>query len=138
VITAARYLPTLPLSFAGILPKDRFYLKSLGPLGAVPTVSAECLFADPVADLAVLCIPDEHEEAAAYEKLVNSSVTVPIRNSPEKGYGWVLSLGGEWLRIEVDYWGEDRIVITSEKGKIDDLIQGGMSGSPIISEEEPQ
>jgi hypothetical protein len=135
VITAAHCLPTLPLSFAGILPEDRFYLKSLGPLGTVPTVSAECLFADPVADLAVLCIPDDYEEAEAYEKLVESTVTLPIRNSPKKGYGWVLSLGGEWLRVEVDYWREGRMIITNEKGKIDDLIQGGMSGSPIISEE---
>ena len=48
----------------------------LGPLDVKPMAWAECLFADPVADIAVLGVPDEQylsSEAAAFEALVESA-----------------------------------------------------------------
>src|SRR5438876_7822759 len=64
VITAAHCL-TATLSGSQLPPPHRWaytlertYPNLVGPLGARPTIFAECLFVDPVADLAVLCGPD--------------------------------------------------------------------------------
>ena len=56
-LTAIKPLPPAhPFSYT----EERTYGNLLGPLGkAKPTVWAECLFADPLADIAVLCSPDE-------------------------------------------------------------------------------
>ena len=48
-------------------------------------VWAECLFADPVADIAVLGVPDEQylsSEAAAFEALVESARLLVVANAP--------------------------------------------------------
>lgn len=80
VITAAHCLPSLPPAHAFSKVDDRTYETLLGPLGADPTVWTECLFADPVADIAVLGAPDDQALSAeheAYEELV-ASVTTPF------------------------------------------------------------
>jgi hypothetical protein len=72
VITAAHCLPSLPPAHPMSYLKERTYEALLGPLGSEPTVCAECLFADPVADIAVLGSPDNQmlwEQAQAYEAL---------------------------------------------------------------------
>lgn len=56
VITAAQCLPHLPPS-PGRHISSYGYANLLGPLGAAPTIWAECLFVDPIADVAVLCEP---------------------------------------------------------------------------------
>jgi hypothetical protein len=64
-------------------------------LGDKPTVWAECLFADPIADIAVLGSPDNQalfDEAGAYEALVESTSPIKIAEVPEKCRGWLLSL----------------------------------------------
>lgn len=72
VITAAHCLPPLsrkrrlPLPHLVSFPDERTYRALLGPLEAKPTVSAECLFLDPIADIAVLGAPDEQHLAAEY------------------------------------------------------------------------
>jgi hypothetical protein len=122
----------------------------LGPLGKFkPAVSAECLFADPIADIAVLGVPDSQvygEQADAYEELIDivtpfqigdapkqgtkrirarhSDQTVP---TPGQGAALILSLEGEWVECSVKRDGA-WLAIQQEQ-----LVEGGMSGSPIVS-----
>jgi hypothetical protein len=127
----------------------------LGPLGAEPTVSAECLFVDPVADIAVLGSPDTQalfEEATAYDELVSVAKPLPIadapkqcreyvkllhdgkfggeffRDRPGRGVARVLSLDGKWLDCAIERWGQGLSVENDKK-----VVVGGMSGSPILS-----
>lgn len=59
VVTAAHCLPKLPPAHAAAFSSERTY-KLLGSLdGSKSGVWAECLFADPVADIAVLGRPDD-------------------------------------------------------------------------------
>jgi hypothetical protein len=78
----------------------------LAPLGRKPAVWAECLFADPISDFAVLGSPDNQElsdQADAYEVLVESTTPVLIADAPEKGQGWLLSLESKWFRCTVEH-----------------------------------
>ena len=133
VVTSAHCLPYLPPAHAASLLQERTYGALLGPLGEKPTVWAECLFANPVADLAVLgppddqALPDEHD---AFEQLVDDSLALPVGDLPEGGPAWLLSLEGEWFRRSVEclggpFWVRDAA----------DRIRGGMSGSPILADD---
>ena len=69
VITAAHCLPYLPAAHPASHIGERTYRPIIGPLGGQPTVSAECYFVDPIADLAVLGSPYDQAlcaEANAY------------------------------------------------------------------------
>lgn len=131
IITAAHCLPFFPpcISFSDI--RERTYRALLGPLGEEPTVSAECLFVDPIGDIAVLGSPDGqalYNECIAYKSLVDDAAALPIRDAPAGGPAWLLSLGGAWSRCAVKcvrngpFWIEE-----ANEG-----IMGGMSGSPIM------
>ena len=54
VLTAAHCLPKLPPAHALSYLAERTHKNLLGPLGGRKTVWAECLFADPISDVAVL------------------------------------------------------------------------------------
>jgi hypothetical protein len=54
VITAAHCLPFFPPCASISHREERTYEALLGPLGDQPTVWTECLFADPIGDIAVL------------------------------------------------------------------------------------
>ena len=103
----------------------------LGQLGDEPSVSCECVFVNPVADIAVLGAPDGQElydEARAYDTLVDSVkplviADVPLGDAP----AYLLSLGGELRKCTVTRNPKNLIVQEGE------LIVAGMSGSPIIS-----
>src|ERR1700751_5475619 len=81
VITAAHCLPHLPpLGDANCDTHACTYRNLLGEIGEEQTVWAECAFVDPVADIAILCSPDNQalwEEAAQYEELIEPKV--PLR-----------------------------------------------------------
>jgi len=97
-------------------------------------VWAECLFADPVADIAVLGVPDEKylsSEDAAFEALLESARPLVVANVPAQSRdargedaARVLSLDGR-----VERWGE-WLAFSPEK----EFFEPGMSGSPIIDE----
>jgi hypothetical protein len=133
--------------------EEHTYQRLLGPLGkAKPTVSAASLFADPVADIAVLGSPDRQElldEAEAYEALTGSVTPFAVADAPKQsirfvdvpntklvtkertpgqGAALVLSLAGEWLECTVT-WRDEWLEIDQEK----EIVKCGMSGSPIIS-----
>ena len=76
VVTAAHCLPNLPPADPAAYAKDRTHPDFLGPLGGPRDVWAECVFANPVADLAVLARPDDQElsgRAAAYDHLIQAA-----------------------------------------------------------------
>jgi len=149
VVTAAHCLPQLPPEAPAEI-EDLMYAKLLGPLGAEPTVWAECVFVDPVADLAVLGSPDNQElweEAEAYAALVDNAVPLPIGRltfvpqhftRPDgtvidgppvaESAASLLSLDRRWFTCQVTslgraLWIKDAV----------EPIQGGMSGSPIVA-----
>jgi hypothetical protein len=58
VITAAHCLPFFPPCCSFSFTEERTYENLLGHIGVEPSVWAECLFVDPIADIAVLGSPD--------------------------------------------------------------------------------
>jgi hypothetical protein len=138
VITAAHCLTTddnelLPIPCTGAsFYEERTFKELLASLGSSPSVWAECLFADPIADLAVLGPPNEAwpDEATAYDALTKAAT--PIKIADTTGAGFMLSLDGRWFGCTVEHvpnlFGA-ALFLTD----LAEAIQGGMSGSPIIS-----
>ncbi len=94
IITAAHCLPHLPPAHPAMNLEEITYKRLLGSLGAECSVWAECLFVDPIGDIAVLQGPDNqecHEEAGQYEDLTeNRSKCVPVGPPPEsESQGWL-------------------------------------------------
>lgn len=108
VVTAAHCLPHLPPCHGMSYIEERTYGCLLGPLGEKPTVAAECLFADPVADLAVLGAPDSQElwsDAEQFEALTRRCRALRVQQATADGAVWVLQLGGNWVRCRAKHIG---------------------------------
>jgi hypothetical protein len=129
VITAAHCLPHLPPTYAGAAAYERTFTNLLGALGdSETTIAAECKFADPVADIAVLGSPDYQllgDVADAFDALTETAPVVQIGEA-RNGNGYVLSLEGHWIstKLEKDFWGNSLLIDPTEEG---------MSGSPILN-----
>jgi hypothetical protein len=136
VITAAHCLPKLPPRMSISYTEERTYPKLLGPVEARRRhVWAECVFVDPIADIAVLGSPDSEvfsEEAEAYDRLVETITPLVISDvAEETASAELISLSRQKFRCVVGsvrqrgpFWITDA---TQE-------IEGGMSGSPILAE----
>jgi hypothetical protein len=129
VITAAHCLPHLPPACAF---DKHTYRSLLGPLsGDATAVWTQCLFADPIADLAVLGSPDDQElwaQAEAYEALVGDATPFSIAKAPlHEGSAWLYSLDCRWFSCKVERQPGGPLWIS----KASEPIRGGMSGSPI-------
>jgi hypothetical protein len=133
VITAAHCLPFFPPCHAASYLGERTYKALLGPLGQAPSVWTECLFVDPIGDIAVLGKPDHDdllEQRVAYEALVMAVRPLRIADAPKETSARLLSLEGEWFGCKVQHiLGGPLWVTDATKG-----IVGGMSGSPILAE----
>jgi hypothetical protein len=130
VITAAHCLPNLPPPFYSGELEERTYRNLLGPIGEEPTVWAECLFVDPIADIAVLGTPDDQalfDQAEAYENFLNGMRPLLIRAALPYEPGWMYSLDGRLFSCRTQSGGR-MYLSKATKG-----IQGGMSGSPILA-----
>jgi hypothetical protein len=143
---------------------ERTYADILGPLSGARTVYAECLFIDPIADLAVLGTPDYEafsDEAEAYERLVDAAaplrvgdlrLTRPpiVRQSTALVDGKTVTFeidpllepprweGSGWLISLRGRW--FRCDVTAHNRALtisnpEQRIAGGMSGSPILTDE---
>jgi hypothetical protein len=126
VITASHCLPNLP-------PPERTYANLLGPLGGEPTVWAEVLFVDPVANIAVLGAPasqELHDEYEAYARLMPESPLL-MADAPKTARAWLLSLEEEWFECEVWHHLDGPFWIRNAATP----IIGGMSGSPILNDD---
>jgi hypothetical protein len=147
----------LPPPMPAMYTEEKTYPLLLGVLDGDADVWAELLFADPIADIAVLGSPDIQalgEEAYAFDNLVDAIEPLTIAALPprpmverrlpdgmsvELGETFVfrgdgntparlLSLAGDWIPCRVEYLNGPLWI----KGG---LIEGGMSGSPIVNEE---
>ena len=131
IITAAHCLPFLPPAHPASYLQEGTYQRLLGPLGAEPTVWAECRFVDHVNDIAVLGSPDDQDlaqEAPRYAALTQAVSPVPIAEAPGRGPGWLLGLDGQWGRCAVQHLGGGLWISDAATG-----IAPGMSGSPILT-----
>jgi hypothetical protein len=128
VVTAAHCLPRLPTAHANW---DHTYENLLGGLADNrSTTWAECLFADPVADIAILGSPDNQqleEQAEAYDGLTENAAVLRIGKA-KSGPGWVLTLDNRWIPITLELiqgmWGKSLRI---------DPTEAGQSGSPILN-----
>jgi hypothetical protein len=131
VITAAHCLPKLPPAHAFSYTEDRTYANLLGPLRGEASAWAECLFADPVRDIAVLGEPDNQELSKEYDAffgLVEGAPVVRIGSRIGES-GWVLSLDGEWVEMPLRHLqGPYGSSLSTRDSK------PGQSGSPILND----
>ncbi len=108
IVTAAHCLPEFPpaLSFSSLA--ERTYGTLVGRIGqSRQEIWAECLFADPIADIAVLGEPDDQElsdEHDAFETFVDQTPALECGRSPppslpmeapHQEQARLLGLGGE-------------------------------------------
>lgn len=134
VMTAAHCLPHLPPAHPWADTHEKTY-RILGLLGTRPTILAECLFADPVDDLAVLGAPDSN----VYDRAVDrwhtlmektNSLAIDVEKLERHTTGWLLFINGRWNRCTVRRGGQRGIWIANATNG----IVAGMSGSPILSD----
>jgi hypothetical protein len=131
VITAAHCLPFLPPANPAAFGDERTYGDLVGPIETAPAMAAECLFVDPIADVAVLGCPDHHaryRDATAYEAFVTSRPTLRIGALRRACPSWLLTIGGHW---EPCHARPDAHTVTLI-GPIDGVAPG-TSGSPIVT-----
>jgi Trypsin-like peptidase domain len=131
VITAAHCLPELPPAHRASYLGERTYRNLLGPLGEPPTVWAECVFVDPIADVAVLLPPDDQawsDEADAYEAFTAARPTIRLAVATAAAPAWLWTLDGTWARgtVEPCLPGSEALQLHHPHGV------PGMSGSPIL------
>ena len=151
---------TLPPAHGASYSEERIYPRLLGSLGAKPSVPVECLFVDPVADLAVFGPVDGQElydEAQAYEELVEARDPLPLGSltfSYRRHPGSSLTVDGHkvkvkgfvdptpiaesdaWLLSLEGHWFRCRVASRGRTlwiSEAEEDIRGGMSGSPILS-----
>ena len=130
VVTASHCLPHAPKVFSGVDYQLATYPKLLGSLREEPSVWTQCLFFDPVADVAVLGEPDDQDlsdEWDGYYALVRGRKPFATA-TPESGEAYMLGLDGvTWkpttLEVHVTIGGTG--LSTGE-------TLGGQSGSPIL------
>jgi len=132
VVTAAHCLPFFPPCRSASYQGERAYKSLLGRIGEATAIWTECLFADRVADIAVLGPPDTQvlpDRADAYEELMATTLTLPRSDAPTGASAWLLSLDLRWFPCHVGHDG-GLLWITEAAER----IRRGMSGSPIIDE----
>jgi len=155
VITAKHCLPHLPPPHPAMHLHEKTFKNLLGPLDGECAVSAECLFADPIADIAVLGMPDNQalsKQAEAYERLIGTGPALPIAAAsqhkhrvrrprfgkghevqsfryavPSRGRARALALDGHWQEYDVERW-QGWLWLMFEQ-----QFEPGMSGSPILN-----
>ena len=134
--------------------QEETYRSLLGRLGEEPTVWAQCLFADPIADITVLGQPDSQAftevdafDPDAYDEFIDSMEVLTVADAPAQGVETVSRLGGYQFKVPTagegrarvlsldGEWREGRIKrsrdwLTFEPGE---LLVPGMSGSPILN-----
>jgi hypothetical protein len=99
IITAAHCLPDLPPAHMGASLEEKTYGKLIGPIGGDQIITVECLFVDPVSDIAILGEPDGqelHEQSEQYLEFTDAISPITIREGKRGEEIWALSLDGEF------------------------------------------
>jgi hypothetical protein len=134
IITAAHCLPHFPPCHGASYLEELTYQALLAPLGGEPAVWTECLFVDPIADIAILGPPDNQDLSDyydAYVNLVDSAELLEISKPKQKCRALLLSLENSWFECTVQHQKSGPLWIS----KAAQGIVGGMSGSPILAED---
>ena len=129
IITAASCLPHLPScdsTSACVFPQ------LLAPLGAEPSISAYCLFADPISDVAIL-EPINDDDGYYHFPLVEHIEPLEAAEAGEYLPAFLLSLRNRWFSCSIsgldsEYTGPRSLYIRRAEHPFVD----GMSGSPIV------
>jgi hypothetical protein len=132
IVTAAHCLPVLPEAMPAAASHERTYADLVASLNEEPVLAAECMFVDPVADIAVLGPPDNQELFEEYEQYNTLTGVAPafrIAKAGEKSRGWILTLEGSWMSCEVGHCGGPLWFKDAARP-----VAAGMSGSPIIDD----
>jgi hypothetical protein len=99
-------------------------------IGKEPTIWAECLFVDPVSDIALLGEPDGQslcEQWERYDEFLTETKPLTIRTPrADTEDAWLCSLDGHLFRCKADSGKRIRVWDAAEG------TRGGMSGSPIV------
>ena len=133
VLTAAHCLPRLPRMRPW---EDVPYKAILGPFGRRrPTVWAQCIFVDPISDLALLAEADNQTYSAEAEKfstLTDERPKIQIASLVQSGPGWILGLNRSWeaIALTVDSLNRWRTIAFDDPPP--NAIACGTSGSPIL------
>jgi len=152
IITTAHVLPFPPPPHLGRCLEEETYPHLIGPRDAEPSVTAACMFLDPIADLAVLGPPDGRELGVEYEAYEAFTAALPpfdIAAPPPRSRlklrpfpadeppdfvphavsfpAHLLSLEGAWLDCQASNYGGPLVIEPA------DIVIAGMSGSPLIS-----
>lgn len=133
IVTAAHCLPRQPPPHPNSELEERTWPLLGGLHEQGRSVWAECLFADPVADIAVLGAPDGqalYEEHDAYYDLINTLSGLQVSDTPEQSLGWLLGLDGQWFSCTIENIGGSLAI-----SDVSATIEGGMSGSPILADD---
>lgn len=136
VITAAHCLPHFPPALSFSSSRECTYQALLGPLGQELTASAECVFTDPIGDIAVLGCPDPEAfgtEADAHfidrEALRIGDIALTLDpGDPVRTDLWLLGLDGGWIQCAGMTLGKGIWTTAPSKGPY-----GGLSGSPLLT-----
>lgn len=134
IITAAHCLPRIPEAYSASDVQMRCYPSLVSQVGSSESLPAECIFADPTADIAVLCSPDRGGIDEDFGSLFKNAVTFKIEQSLAEARAEevidavLLSLEGQWTSCKVRCVEQGPLWIE----KATDGIWGGMSGSPIV------
>jgi hypothetical protein len=136
IITAAHCLPQLPPAHPASYLEERTYRKLFGDLrDPDPALWAECVFAEPVSDVAVFREPDGqalYDECELYESFVANRTALRIRPA-EQTHAYVMNLAGEWIRTEIKIHSVGLSAAPTLAITTPGAFAGGMSGSPILS-----
>lgn len=135
IITAAHCLPEMPPPCSNAKLQEVTYEPLLARLNSPPSILAECLFVDPVADIAVLGGPDSqafYDEACAFDELVDDVPALTIAAAND-GQAWMLSLKGVWSPCALHVPGAKHWAAGIDVKGYMPGIAAGMSGSPILS-----
>lgn len=135
IITAAHCLPFLPPCASFSHGSERTYENLLGST-IRGKIWAECLFVDPIGDIAVLGPPDAQDlsdQHNAYVAFVDAAECGKMADIPpcQKHSVRLLGLNGQWFAADVQHLGGP-LWISDARSE----IVGGMSGSPIIDAED--
>jgi hypothetical protein len=130
VVTASHCLPHAPKVMSGVDYQLATYPKLLAPLGEEPSVWSQCLFFDPVADVAVLGEPDDQElpdERDGYHALTGQRKPFATA-APESGEAYMLALDGvTWKPTTLEVH-----VTIGGNGLSTGATLAGQSGSPVL------
>jgi hypothetical protein len=128
IITVARCVPRLAMTISHSF--DYTYPRCVGAIDKRDRpVTVQCLFIDPVADLAVLGPPDDDRP---YNAFVETRPGLPVgcvdMRRPECD-AWMLSLTGEWFSCHVVALPRALMIVSAAE-----RTEDGMSGSPIVDD----